>query len=179
VLGSIARRDLEKTLSRVDAVVAADVIGLSSRFYDSHAIMLANARKVIVGGTLAGSADVGGADFDLLVDGCLVDFKATRAAKITTQHLRQLVGYWLLDYEDALKIRSLRFSLLRHGHIEYFDIERDLLPAGAFSVLRSTFRSELARTRKQSKDPNNPDHDKEMSSSRPFTSRILEGTREA
>jgi hypothetical protein len=149
VLTSIANRDLEKTLSRLDAAIAVDVIGLSRRFYDNHATILANAREVIVGGTFAGSADIGGADFDLLVDGCLIDFKASREAKITTQHLRQLIGYWLLDYDDALKIRSCAFSLLRHGHTEYFDIQRDLLPADNFVALRATFKSELQRAGKK------------------------------
>lgn len=91
--------------------------------------------------------DVGGADFDLLVNGCLFDFKATRRPKITTRQLRQMMGYWLLDYDDALKIRSIAVSLVRHGHTEYFNIERDLFPAGSFEVLRSTFRKELTRIR--------------------------------
>jgi hypothetical protein len=148
VLTSIVCRDIEKTLSRIDAVLVADVIGLSRRFYDQHALMIGKARKIVVGGTLAGSADIGGADFDLLVDGCLIDFKAIRQAKITTQNLRQLVGYWLLDYDDIFTIRSFAISLLRHGHTEYFDIERDLLPAGDFGILRSTFRRALSLARK-------------------------------
>lgn len=147
-LESIARPDIEKMLRRVDADVVEDVIWLSRQFYDRHAAMIGKFRKVVIGGTLAGSADVGGADFDLVVDGCLIDFKATRAAKITTQYLRQLVGYWLLDYEDALKIRAIAIVLLRHGHTEYFDIERDLRPAATIPVLRSAFRSELQRIKK-------------------------------
>jgi hypothetical protein len=98
-----------------------------------------------VGGSLAGSTDIQGADFDLLVDGCLLDLKATRKAKVTTQNLRQLAGYWLLDYQDKFKIRSFAVSLLRHGHTERFDIVRDLRPSGKFTSLRSTFRRELRR----------------------------------
>jgi hypothetical protein len=55
----------------------------------------------------------------------------------------------LLDYDDALKIRSCAFSLLRHGHTEYFDIQRDLLPADNFVALRATFKSELQRAGKK------------------------------
>jgi hypothetical protein len=151
VLTSIASRDLEKMLARVDSVIVADVMALSRLFYDNHAAMVAKAEEVTVGGTLSGSEDIGGADFDLLVDGCLVEFKATRNAKVTTQILRQLVGYWLLDYDNALEISSFAVCLLRHGHTEHFDIERDLLPSAPFPVLRSNFRKALARVSRRNR----------------------------
>lgn len=145
VLSSVVCRNPEQSLRRVDHVLTADVVALSEKFYESHAPAISKARKVVIGGTLVGSADIGGADFDLLVNGCLFDLKATRQPRITTQQLRQMVGYWLLDYDDALKIRSIAISLLRHGHTEYFDIEKDLRPSGPGPTLRLNFRKELAR----------------------------------
>jgi hypothetical protein len=152
VLTSIASRDPKKTLARIDSTVVADVMALSRLFYDNHAAMIAKAGEVTVGGTLSGSEDIGGADFDLLVDGCLVEFKAVRNAKVTTQILRQLVGYWLLDYDDALKIRKFAVCLLRHGYTEYFGIGRDLLPSAPFPVLRSNFRKALAHASKRHRE---------------------------
>lgn len=148
VLASILRPTAEKSLRQVDSVLVSDVVDLSKRFYEGHALTVRKARRVVAGGELRGSSDIGGADFDLLVDGCLMDFKATREAKVTTRTLQQLAGYWLLDYDDEYKIRSFAVSLLRHGCIEYFDIERDLLVAGNFGALRSAFRLELSRAKK-------------------------------
>lgn len=152
VLTSIMNRDPKKTLATIDSKITADLILLSKQFYEQHIRTVLKAKNVQIGRTLAGSADIGGADFDLLVDGCLIDLKATRRATISTQHLRQLVGYWLLDYNDAFKIRRVAVSLLRHGHTEYFDIERDLLPVASASELRRAFRRKL-RSAAQNNQP--------------------------
>ena len=145
-------RDPKKTLATIDSKITADLILLSKQFYEQHIRTVLKAKNVQIGRTLAGSADIGGADFDLLVDGCLIDLKATRRATISTQHLRQLVGYWLLDYNDAFKIRRVAVSLLRHGDTEYFDIERDLLPVASASELRRAFRRKL-RSAAQNNQP--------------------------
>lgn len=147
-LQSIVCPDIEKTLQSVDADAVSDVIELSRRFHHRYTAIIRKSGKVVIGGELAGSPDVGGADFDLLVGDCLIDFKATRLAKITTLHLRQVIGYWLLDYEDKLKIRSIAIVLLRHGHAELFDIDRDLLPTATPSQLRANFRDALKRIAK-------------------------------
>jgi hypothetical protein len=133
-------------LRAVDASVVADLVSLSIKFYKQQRGLLKKFKKVVIGGNFAGSEDVGGADFDMLVDGCLVDFKATQKPKITTKDLRQLVGYWLLDFDDAFKIRSVAIILLRHGYTQEFEIERDLLTADIQSTgLRMNFRNELRR----------------------------------
>lgn len=141
-----ATPNIKKMLSYVDPKIATDVIRLSRLFNEHNAELIAKFRKVLIGGTLAGSADVGGADFDLLVDSCLIDVKATRKPSITTTYLRQLIGYWLLDYYDALKIRSFGICLIRHGHTEYFDIRKDLLRGDKSAVeLRKKFRTGLRK----------------------------------
>ncbi len=133
-------------LRAVDASIVADLVSLSIKFYEQQRGLLKKFKKVVIGGVFSGSGDVGGADFDLLVDGCLVDFKSTRKPKITTKDLRQLVGYWLLDYDNAFKIRSVAITLLRHGCTQEFEIERDLLPSNIQSTaLRLNFRNELRR----------------------------------
>jgi len=151
ILTNIASRNLDNTLSRLDENIVLDVIELSKLFWLKHESLIANTRHAIIGGALAGSSDIGGADFDLIADGCLIEFKASRHPKVTTQIMRQLAGYWLLDYDDALKIRSFGICLLRHGRTIFFEIERDLFPAGPFTELRSTFRTQLARIKSKSK----------------------------
>lgn len=105
-------------------------------------------RKAQIGGTFSGSDDVGGADFDLIVDRCLFDIKATRKAGVTTSYLRQLLGYWLLDYDDQFKISRLGIYLARHGHTEYFDIEKEFLKGTNPAELRKTFRKEMRKLKR-------------------------------
>ena len=83
----------------------------------TQADLLAASRTVVLGRGLPGSGDVGGADFDLLVDGCLIDVKATKDVGSLggIPWAWQLLGYTLLDYEDALKIRSVALYLARQG----------------------------------------------------------------
>jgi len=136
--------DILKMLGVADPKALDDVLSLSSQFYEQHRDLLESFKKVIVGGTLAGSKDVFGADFDLIVDGCLVELKTTLAPVITTAHLRQLVGYWLLDYDDARRITSAAIILMRQGYVRKFDMHRDLIgPNSDGSALRSQFRRGL------------------------------------
>lgn len=105
---------------------------------------------MIVGGTLAGSKDVFGAGFDLIVDGCLLELKTTLVPVITTAYLRQLVGYWLLDYDDACRITSAAIVLIRQGYVRKFDMHRDLIgPNSDGSALRSQLRRGLKQESQQ------------------------------
>jgi hypothetical protein len=90
---------------------------MSHLFRETQADLLAPSREVVLGRGLAGSGDVGGADFDLLVDGCLIDVKATKDVGSLggIPWAWQLLGYVLLDYEDALAVRSLGLYLARQG----------------------------------------------------------------
>lgn len=152
IMVSYATPNIKEMLSYVDSRIVADVVRLSRLFSERHAELIAKFRKAHIGGTLAGSADVGGADFDLLVDGCLIDIKTTRKPGINLTYLRQLIGYWLLDYDDALKIRSFGICLIRHGHMEYFDVRRDLLRGDKSSAeLREKFRTELRKLARNSR----------------------------
>jgi hypothetical protein len=143
-----ATPNINKMLSYVDSKVVTDVVRLSRLFHERHAELIANFSKVSTGGTLTGSSDLK-ADFDLLVDGCLMEIKTTGKAGIATKYLRQLIGYWLLDYDDTLKIRSFGICLTRHGHTEYFDLRKDLLRGDKSSAeLRKNFRTKLRKLKR-------------------------------
>jgi hypothetical protein len=116
-LVSVAGSADPDALSRLcpDAAVS-DLVKMTNLFYDSQQPLLA-ATRVSLGPIFTGSADVHGADADLIVDGCLIDVKATKDVGSLggKPWAWQLLGYTLLDYEDALKIRSVALYLARQG----------------------------------------------------------------
>jgi hypothetical protein len=65
--------------------------------------------------TFVGSPDVGGADADMVVGGCLIDMKATIQPKLDPEHLYQLAGYLLLDYTDRYHINAVGIYMVRQG----------------------------------------------------------------
>lgn len=72
-------------------------------------------KPFILNPTFAGSGFVGGADADLIVDGCLIDLKSSKRASLDPVDLRQLVGYILLDFDDEHAIRSVAIYKARYG----------------------------------------------------------------
>lgn len=63
ILVSYATPNIKEMLSYVDSKIVADVVRLSRLFNERHVELIAKFRKVLIGGTLAGSADVGGCRF--------------------------------------------------------------------------------------------------------------------
>ncbi len=63
----------------------------------------------------AGSIDIGGADADLITDGCLWEIKTTKVSGAQGEWFRQLLGYVLLDYEDEHAIDRVGLLLPRQG----------------------------------------------------------------
>jgi hypothetical protein len=126
-LMEIGNVDTNRMLRAVDKRVVSDLMALSASFYRKNKKLLQSFSKVHLGQPLAGSKDVGGADFDIVVDGCLFENKTTVKPKITTGFLRQIIGYFLLDYTDEFKMRRAVIYLTRQDHAEFFDIKKDLL----------------------------------------------------
>ena len=103
---SIRRYGVKRKLATVDDRMVADLVCLSRSFARTNNNLIQGFKSVLVGGTCAGSGDVGGADFDLLIDGCLFDVKTTiNPARYTLDALRQLLGYVLLNNDDAHAIQ--------------------------------------------------------------------------
>lgn len=100
--------------------------------------------SVCTGPVFAGSADVDGADADLIVDGYLIDVKATVSpSRIGREEFRQLIGYVLLDYENAYDIQQAGFYLSRYGVLIGWDLPRLLQLLGAVEPL-AALRQELS-----------------------------------
>jgi hypothetical protein len=102
-----------------------------------------SAEECTAGPVFDGSADVGGADADLLVADSLIEIKAAlQPDRLSDSMIWQLAGYLLLDYSDRWQIRRVGFYLSRIGWLMAWPVEEflDLLGAGtSLPVLRERF----------------------------------------
>lgn len=69
----------------------------------------------ILNPTFALSRGVGGADADLVLNGCLLDIKSTVNTRLDRIWLLQLLGYTLLDSDDACHIDSVGILFARQA----------------------------------------------------------------
>lgn len=109
------KKIVEELLAIPEDAWVDDISALSWLFYDKCSHLLSQAS--ILNPTFAGSGDVGGADADLIVNGCLFDMKTTKQANVDPNWLRQLIGYLLLDYDDTYHIDSVAIYMARQGEV--------------------------------------------------------------
>lgn len=107
------KQSIDELLAIPEDAWIDDLSQLSLRFYDTCHDLLS--RAFVLNPTFSGSRDVGGADADLIIDGCLLEIKTSKQAKIESSWLRQLAGYLLLDYNDEYHIQSLGIYMARQG----------------------------------------------------------------
>lgn len=102
--------------------------------------------------TFDGSADVGGADADIIIGDTLFEIKTTIKPGIRTEWLRQIMAYALLDYDDRYCIRNLGFILPRQAHVLTWTLQ-DLMffmsnaTASALEKERQDFQDAICRRR--------------------------------
>ena len=103
------------------------------------------AESVVCGVSFDGSRFVGGADADLVLDGCLYDVKTTVTPRDKMPlNLRQVIGYALLDWNDALALKEVGFYFSRQSAWLSWGL-RDLVrqtaePGVTLRQLREEFR---------------------------------------
>ncbi|MEU5666495.1 hypothetical protein [Streptomyces longwoodensis] len=106
--------------------------------------------KRVCGPVFAGSADLGGADADFIVDGLLIDCKATtRPYSLNRSAVQQLAGYLLLDYDDAYRMDRVGLYLSRHGALITWTVPDFLNCLGAtlpLPALRHQLKDHLHRS---------------------------------
>lgn len=90
-----------------------DLCRLSRLFYETQRTLIDP--NALLNPVFTGSSDVGGADADIIVSRCLIEFKATVNPKIDAFLLYQLLGYTFLDYDDQFQIDSVGVYLARQG----------------------------------------------------------------
>ncbi len=107
-----ARGTVPALLHTADQAVVDDLCSLSWAFYEDHEGLLD--RPTVLNPTFDGSLDVGGADADLIVEGCLLDIKARVGPRLLQgDDLRQLLGYVLLDYSDRYEMEEVGVYFVR------------------------------------------------------------------
>ena len=121
-----------------------DLGAIFTRFYDRQHSLLS--KPFILNPTFTGSAYVGGADADFVVDSCLIDIKTSTFPQIKAEYLYQVAGYLLLDFDDALHIDSVGIYMARQGELFQWtvpDFLRELTGDSAISLssLRQEFRT--------------------------------------
>jgi hypothetical protein len=107
------KQSFEELLALVEEGWIDDLCQLTALFHDTCQHLLL--QPFNLNPTFAGSGDVGGADTDLIVDGCLIEIKTSKQMQIDADWLRQLVGYVLLDYNDEYHINSVALYMVRQG----------------------------------------------------------------
>jgi len=96
------------------------------------------------------SYEVGGADADFIIDGCLVDIKTTKSAKFTRKQFNQLIGYYILhdiggiDGDYHLTVMTLGVYYSRYGELCTFPVE-PLIGRGYSSFVK-WFRKKMKET---------------------------------
>jgi len=120
-----------------------DLSQMFNLFYARYHNLLS--RPYILNPTFAGSLDIGGADADLVVDGCLIDIKASVSPQIKAEYLYQLAGYLLLDYDDQLHMNAVAIYMARQGMLFTWSIPEFLYQltgndSAGLGTLRRQFR---------------------------------------
>ena len=92
-----------------------DLCAMSWLFYDRHHDRLS--LPSVLNPTFTRCGAVSESDADLIVDGCLVDIKASTKPEIKPLMLWQLAGYLLLDYNDKYNIHSVGIYMARQGEL--------------------------------------------------------------
>ncbi len=133
--------DVNELISRPAQWISDDIAAQNTLFRKSKRDWLS--KPATLNPTFTGGVDVGGADADLIVDGCLIDLKSSQK-NLTGRHLYQLIGYCLLDYEDEHGIDSLAIYRTRYGVTHCWAVEEMLALSMDFpqplNELRAKFR---------------------------------------
>ncbi|TLX16309.1 hypothetical protein [Rhizobium sp. MHM7A] len=136
---SLGDKDVQAMLSKLDRAIIDDVSSVFARFFIQNAARFRDAKNVHVGATFSGSEHIGGADCDLILDRTLIDFKASKLPNIRLEYVYQLIGYFLLDYEDEYQIRA--FSLCFPRHLFWLDFEvSELFDEPRIPAIRAEFK---------------------------------------
>jgi hypothetical protein len=111
------RTDLRALVKAVPAYAVADIAAQMELAQPVFTPFRALPQPLITcGPVFTGSTDIGGADADFIIDGLLLDCKATTTpTRLGSNEIGQLAGYLLLDYDDQYRIGQVGLYLSRQG----------------------------------------------------------------
>lgn len=138
---------LEDLLQLCEDRVIEDLVALASLFYETQADLLQRS-SFVLNPTFAASKALRGADADLILGGRLLDIKTLQSGRPRREHVWQLAGYLLADWEDEYGIREVGFYFARHGLQRFWPVEEFLGRLAnrsvSLPVLRDEFREVCA-----------------------------------
>lgn len=135
---------LPELLNRVDDRVVKDAVAMTRLFVEQHPELL-GAAEVVLNPTFGRSADLGGADADLILDRLLLEVKASKAVTLRSAVVWQLVGYLLADTDDVLGIDRVGLYFARHGLLWTFPVSWFLARLAGHEVDLAVVRADFAR----------------------------------
>lgn len=119
-------RDVAEFISKPPEWILDDIAAQNALYREAMAEFLN--QPATLNPTFKGSADVGGADADLIVGGCLIELKSSRR-NLASKDLYQAIGYCLLDYEDKHGINAVSVYRSRYGINHCWEIDDFLIRA--------------------------------------------------
>lgn len=96
-----------------------------------------------LGPTFAGSALIGGADGDLIAAGLLLELKTSSKLSLPVADMLQVIGYALLDFDDAYRLDALGLFNARYSHLVTWDLTRMLSELAGRPVNPAAARDEF------------------------------------
>ena len=120
LLNPESRRTVGELLAVAEQVWLDDLRGLSWDFEQGLPDLWG--RPAILNPTFDGSGFVGGADADLISDGCLIDVKTTINPLKDADWIYQLIGYALLDWHDEHRIERVAVYFSRQVYILEWEV---------------------------------------------------------
>ena len=128
-----------------------DLAALYQLFWEKHRSLFDLA--AITNPHFAGSAAIGGADADLIVDHQLIEVKTTIKPTLGQDWVWQLIGYLLLDWDDTYEISGLGVYSSRHGVLTTWPLNEFLRHASSrkprsVASLRDEFRKIVIKSKR-------------------------------
>jgi len=136
---------VDDLLNLCPASAVEDLLALTARTRSTlEPLSRSGAAHVHAAPMFTGSADVDGADGDLIVDTTLLELKTTKSPGMTKRDVQQLACYALLDYTDKYALSSVTYYNPRHGPALTVPLDELLTTLADQPVTVTTIRAELA-----------------------------------
>lgn len=137
---------MDDALALVPEAAVADLCALVDGMHRSE--LASSSGRVIANPSFSGGALVGGADGDLIIGDCLIDAKTT-IRELKREWVYQVIGYAVLDFDDAHRIRTTGFYHGRVPALLAWDLQAMLDEAAEgpvdIAALRRDFRKVLPK----------------------------------
>jgi hypothetical protein len=98
-----------------------------------------------LGPTFSGSAIIGGADGDLIAAGLLLELKTSAKLTLAVKDLFQVIGYALLDFDDAYKLTEVGIFSARYAYLATWDLGSLLSELAGHPISLQTARQEFSQ----------------------------------